>query len=311
MLDKMNGITEKLLVAISDYKGSFKGAGAYNIRENGKCIDRQSSKNVTIEPKEGKPGIDIYVRPGTKGETVYIPSCVTVGGVDDLVYNDFHVGEDCDILIVAGCGVHTDNSAMARHNGIHSFHVGKNSKVTYEEKHMGTGEGDGTRSINPVTNAILEEGAYLEINATQISGVDKAHRKTVATCAAGARLVVHERLFTEKEQVTNTHFKVELNGDGSSADIVSRSVARDKSFQTMDSVIIGNAACKGHSECDSLIDEDAIVDASPRLFARNKEAELIHEAAIGKIAGEQIMKLRTLGLTEEQAEQEIVEGFLS
>ena len=181
----------------------------------------------------------------------------------------------------------------------------------YEEKHIGTGAGSGTRSINPVSEIHLEKDAYLEIEAAQISGVDKAWRKTTATLEAGAKLIVHERLFTEADQITSTKFKVELNGDGSSADIVSRSVARDNSYQTMDSVIIGNAACSGHSECDSIIGEKAIVDASPRLFARNPDAALIHEAAIGKIAGEQIMKLRTLGLTEEEAENEIIQGFLS
>ena len=305
----MNLITEKLLEIVSDFTGTFKGA--YNIRENGQCVGRQSSKNIMIEPKKDKPGIDIIIRPGTKGETVYIPSCVTQGGVDDLVYNDFFIGRDCDVVIVAGCGVHTDNSSEARHNGIHSFFVGENAHVRYEEKHVGTGDGAGDRSINPVTHAVLEANSYLEIDATQISGVDKAHRKTTATVAEGAHLIVHERLFTEGKQNTRTIFKVELNGDGSSADLVSRSVARDQSYQATDSVIIGNSACTGHSECDALIGEDAMVDASPRLFARNKEASLIHEAAIGKIAGEQILKLRTLGLNEEEAENQIIEGFLA
>ena len=228
-----------------------------------------------------------------------------------MVYNDFYIGEDCDVTIKSGCGVHTDDASLAKHNGIHRFFVSPRARVHYEEKHMGTGEGEGVRSINPVAEIYLEEDSFLEINAAQISGVDRAYRKTTAQVAAGAKLIVHERLFTEGDQQTKTNFKVELNGDGSSADIVSRSVARNRSKQTMDSVIIGNAACTGHSECDSIIGEQAIVDASPRLFARNPDAELIHEAAIGKIAGEQIMKLRTLGLSEEEAEQEIVNGFLS
>ena len=309
MSNSMNRITQKLLEIVSDYKNGFKGA--YNIREDGKCVGRECSENILIETKADKPGINVTIRPGTKGETVYIPSCVTQGGVDDLVYNDFFVGEDADIKIVAGCGVHTDDDHTARHNGIHHFHLAKNARVLYEEKHVGTGKGGGTHSINPVTSAELEEGSYLEINATQISGIDQASRQTRATVAADAKLVVRERLFTEGVQKTTTVFKVELNGDGSSADLVSRSVARDQSYQTMDSCIIGNAACTGHSECDSIIDGDAVVDASPRLFARNPDASLIHEAAIGKIAGEQILKLRTLGLTEEQAEQEIIEGFLA
>ena len=306
----INQVTKSLLEMVSDYKGDgFKGA--YSLRQDGKCIDSVSSKNVEITSKTDKPGIVVRVAPNTHGETVYIPSCVTQGGIDDIVYNDFYVGENCDITIKSGCGVHTDDESLAKHNGVHQFFVGPNAHVYYEEKHVGTGSGGGTRSINPVSQIHLEKGAYMEINATQISGVDKATRSTMADLAEGAKLIVHERLFTEGEQTTKTNFKVELNGDGSSADIVSRSVARDNSYQTMDSVIIGNAACTGHSECDSIVGEKAIVDASPRLFARNPDASLIHEAAIGKIAGEQIMKLRTLGLTEEQAENEIVQGFLS
>ena len=303
-------ISKELLEIVSDYNGEdFKGA--YSFRENGKCIDNMSSKTVKITSKTDKPGIEVHVTPGTAGETVYIPSCVTQGGIDDVVYNDFYIGEDCDVTIKSGCGVHTDDSSLARHNGIHRFFVGERAKVHYEEKHVGTGEGTGGRSINPVSEIHLQKDSFLEINATQISGLDKAVRNTRAELAEGARLVVHERLFTEGKQETKTNFKVELNGDGSSADIVSRSVARDQSYQSMDSVIIGNAACSGHSECDSIIGEKAVVDASPRLFARNPDASLIHEAAIGKIAGEQILKLRSLGLTEEEAENEIIQGFLS
>ena len=310
LTELVNEVTKNLLKMVSDYKGEGFN-GAYSLRQDGRCVDSMSSRNVQITSKTDKPGIIVHVAPGTKGETVYIPSCVTQGGIDDVVYNDFYVGEDCDITIQSGCGVHTDDDSLAKHNGIHRFFVGQRSRVHYEEKHMGTGKGSGVRSINPVSEIHLEKDAFMEINAAQISGVDKAWRKTTATVAEGAKLIVHERLFTEGEQVTKTNFKVELNGDGSSADIVSRSVARDHSYQTMDSVIIGNAACSGHSECDSIIGEQAIVDASPRLFARNPDASLIHEAAIGKIAGEQIMKLRTLGLTEEEAENEIVQGFLS
>ena len=306
----MNKVTKNLLKVVSDYKeNGFQGA--YSLRQDGKCIDNMSSKNIKITSKEEKPGVIVEVLPGTKGETVYIPSCVTQGGINDVVYNDFSVGEDCNITIKSGCGVHTDDDTLARHNGVHRFFIGPRSKVFYEEKHIGTGKGTGTKSINPVSEIHLDQDSYLEINATQISGIDKAWRNTSAAVAEGAKLVVHERLFTEGEQVTKTKFKVELNGDGSSADLVSRSVARDHSYQTMDSVIIGNAACSGHSECDSIIGEEAIVDASPRLFARNPDASLIHEAAIGKIAGEQILKLRTLGLSEEEAETEIIQGFLS
>lgn len=310
MSDAINSIAEKLLEALSEYrKGEFKGA--YSLRQNGKCIGNRSSNNVEITLKTDAPGIIVRVKPDTKGDVIFIPSCVTEGGIDDTVYNDFYVGENCDVTIKSGCGVHTDDEGLAKHNGIHRFFIAENAKVHYEEKHIGTGKGEGIRSINPVSEIHLEKDAYLEIDATQISGVDRAYRKTYATVSEGAKLIVHERLFTECDQQTKTNFKVELNGDGSSADLVSRSVARDNSYQTMDSVIIGNAACTGHSECDSIVSENAIVDASPRLFARNPDASLIHEAAIGRIAGEQILKLRTFGLTEEEAENEIIQGFLS
>ena len=306
----MKDTTKKILELVSEYhENGFQGA--YSLRQDGQCISSVSSAHVHITAKTEEPGIVVKIDPKTSGERVYIPSCVTKGGIDDVVYNDFYVGEDCEITIKSGCGVHTDDSTLAKHNGIHRFFIGARSVVHYEEKHMGTGTGTGTRSINPVSEIHLEPDAYLEINATQISGVDRAYRKTTAELAEGAKLVVHERLFTEGNQMTKTNFHVDLNGDGSSADLISRSVARDQSKQTMDSVIVGNAACAGHSECDSIIGEQAIVDASPRLYARNPDASLIHEAAIGKIAGEQIMKLRTLGLSEEEAEQEIINGFLS
>ena len=305
----INEITKKLLSKISSYKGGF--SGAFNIRENGLCVGQLSSDNIKIESKKDHPGLNIHIAPGTKGETVYIPACVTKGGIDDLVYNDFFVGEGADIIIEAGCGVHTDNHSEARHNGIHRFFVGPNARVKYLEKHIGTGNGDGERTIDPVTDVILEKGSFLEMDTSQIGGVSKATRKTTAKVAEGAKLVIRERLFTEKDQTADTFFEVELNGEGSGADVVSRSVAKDKSRQTYISTIVGNAPCTGHTECDAIIDGDAIVDASPRLYARNKEASLIHEAAIGKIAGEQILKFRTLGLTEEEAEKKIIEGFLA
>ena len=214
-------------------------------------------------------------------------------------------------MIVAGCGVHTDTHETARHNGIHRFFIGENARVRYEEKHIGTGTGDGKHLIDPVTDVVLEKNAYLEMDTSQIGGVDNTIRKTTAKAAEGAKLVIRERLYTEKDQRAETYFKAELNGEGSGADIVSRSVARDQSYQNYDSIIVGNAKCTGHTECDAIIDDEAIVDASPRLFAHNKEASLIHEAAIGKIAGEQIQKLCTLGLTEEEAEEKIIEGFLA
>ena len=305
----INELTKKMLEIISDFKGVFHGA--YNIRENGQCAGRVSSKNIKIESKKDKPGLDITILPETKGEVVYIPACVTQGGIDDLVYNDFFVGENADVVIVAGCGVHTEDNSEARHNGIHRFFLEEGAHVRYEEKHIGIGTGGGQRVIDPETDVYLKKNSYLEMNTTQISGVDHTKRTTNAVAEEGAKLVVRERLYTENEQKAETYFKVDLNGEGAGADIVSRSVARDHSYQNYESTIVGNSACTGHSECDAIIDEDAIVDASPRLFARNKDASLIHEAAIGKIAGEQILKFRTLGLTEEEAEKKIIEGFLA
>ena len=305
----MNNITETMLKEISNWNGSFKGA--YNIRENGCSVGRQSSENIKIDSKTDQPGLDIHILPGTKGETVSIPACVTHGDVDDLVYNDFYVGEGADVIIVAGCGVHTETGEPARHNGIHRFFLAPNSHVKYVEKHIGTGKGFGIRTIDPVTEVFLEENAVLEMDTAQIGVVDRTTRKTKATVAAGGKLLIRERILTEKEQTADTEFEVELNGEDSSADIVSRSVARDASRQSYVSTIVGNAPCSGHSECDAIIDGTAVVDAAPKLWAHNADAALIHEAAIGKIAGEQILKLRTLGLTEEEAEKKIIEGFLS
>lgn len=305
----MNEISKQIIEAVSDFSESFKGA--FNIREDGKCVGRQSSKNIQILPKKDKPGLDIIISPETDGESVYIPACVTHGNEDDLVYNDFFVGEGANVTIVAGCGVHTTTGEPARHNGIHRFFLRPNSHVKYVEKHIGLGKGVGLRTIDPVTEAELGEDSVLEMDTAQIGGVDKTLRKTRATCAKGAKLIIRERILTEKVQTAVTDFLVELNGEGSGADIVSRAVARGESHQEYSSVIVGNAACSGHSECDAIIDGKATVDAAPKLCANCCDAALIHEAAIGKIAGEQIIKLRTLGLTEEEAEARIIEGFLN
>ena len=306
----MKSVTEQLLKLMSNWMGSF--SGAYNVREDGACVGRQSTDNIKIESKlDGKPGLDIHILSGAKGETVSIPACVTHGDVDDLVYNDFYVGEGAEVTIVAGCGVHTENGEPARHNGIHRFFLSKNAKVKYVEKHVGTGSGQGIRSIDPVTEAVLDEGAVLEMDTSQIGGVDRTDRRTRAKLAAGAKLLIRERLLTEKEQQAKTEFEVEMIGEGAATDLVSRSVARGNSHQAYRSRIVGNAPCSGHSECDALIADHGAVDAAPELTANHGDAALIHEAAIGKIAGEQILKLRTLGLTEEEAEAKIVEGFLS
>ena len=304
----MELITEKLLSVVSDWSGKF--AGAYNIRENGQCAGRATTENIDIITKTDKPGIDIKIKPNTKNETVSIPACVTKSNVDDLVYNDFYIGENADVLIVAGCGVHTDSHETARHNGIHRFFLGKNSHVVYREKQIGTGEGDGTRTIDPVTEAFLEEGSVLEIESTQIKGVDSSFRKTKAVLDKAAKLIIREAIMTDGKQTADTEFEVELNGENSGADLISRSVAKGSSVQNYRSKIIGSAPCTGHSECDAIIADSAAVNAAPELTAAHPDAQLIHEAAIGKIAGEQILKLRTLGLTEEEAEKKIIEGFL-
>ncbi len=305
VLDKL---TEGLLRAISDFSGEFKGA--YNIRSNGGCVERKSSKNISIENKKDNPGLDIRVKPGTRGEEVYIPACITQPGLEDLVYNDFFVGEGADVTIIAGCGIHTETGEPARHSGVHRFFLAKNSRVLYLEKHIGTGSEQTEKNIDPQTEIFLEEGACLEMDTSQLGGVDNTDRKTFAQLARGANLTVKERLLTNGSDTARTDFTVELNGEGCGVNLISRSVARGESRQSYRSTIIGNAPCYGHSECDAILSENGRVDASPRLQVNDPDAQLIHEAAIGKIAGEQIMKLRTLGLTEEEAEAAIIDGFL-
>ncbi len=304
----MNKITQSLLSILSDWKGEFKGA--FNIREDGGCAGRQSSANIKIESKKDLPGLDIHIKPGTKGETVYIPACVTHGNIDDVVYNDFFVGEGADVVIVAGCGVHTDNEEEARHNGIHRFFLDKGAKVLYKEKHIGTGNGEGIKRIDPVTDIELGEDSVLEMDTVQLSGVDKTTRTTRGKLGARAKLIIKERIMTDDDETATTDFEVSLDGEDSGVDLISRSVARDNSYQEYHSVIKGNCRCTGHSECDAILVGNGRVNAVPELYAGNIDASLIHEAAIGKIAGEQITKLRTLGLTEEEAEAKIIEGFL-
>ena len=305
----MNEITREILRQVSDFTGEF--SGAYNIREDGLCAGRMSTDHIHITSKEDKPGLDIRVDPGTVGESVSIPACVTHGDVDDLVYNDFFIGAGADVVIVAGCGEHTSNGEPARHNGIHRFFLGKGSRVKYLEKHVGLGQGFGLRSIDPVTEAYLDEDSVLEMDTSQIGGVDRTKRITRGEVGKNAKLLIRERLFTEKEQIARTDFEVTLSGENAGVDLISRSVARGKSHQEYRSAIVGDAPCTGHSECDAIIAEEARVDAAPELKAHHPDASLIHEAAIGKIAGEQILKLRTLGLTEAEAEAKIIEGFLN
>ena len=305
----MNDITGQLLKIVSDWDGkSFKGA--YNIREDSGCAGRQSSENIKIEPKTDNPGINIKISAKAQKETVYIPACITKGGVDDLVYNDFIVEDGADVIIVAGCGVHSDNDEESRHNGIHRFFIGKNAKVLYKEKHIATGKGNGPKRIDPVTDVTMGENSYMEMDTMQIGGVTSTSRSTTARLGAGAKRVIRERLLTDNNETAKSVFDVSLDGDDSGVDLVSRSVAKGHSFQEYKSVINGNCRCTGHSECDAILADSGRVNAAPALNAASLDASLIHEAAIGKIAGEQIIKLRTLGLTEEEAERKIIDGFL-
>lgn len=305
----MNEITKELLKAVSELDGVPEKA-AFNIREDGQCAGRQSSEHITIENKTDNPGIVINISSDAQKETVYIPACVTHGDVDDLVYNDFYVSAGADVTIVAGCGVHTSDGHDARHNGIHRFFVGKGAHVLYKEKHLGVGKGAGKKKIDPVTDVYLEEDAVLEMDTLQLGGVDETARKTTGKLGRRAKLIIHESIMTDGDETAKTDFSVTLDGEDSGVDLVSRSVAKGNSYQEYHSTIKGNCRCSGHSECDAILVGNGRVNAAPELFAGDIDASLIHEAAIGKIAGEQLIKLQTLGLTKEQAEEKIIEGFL-
>ena len=284
--------------------------GAYNIRSDGQLAGRNTTANIDIVTKTDKPGIDIYIKDGTKNESMHIPVIIEKSGLQDLVYNDFFIGDDCDVTIVAGCGINNCGTQESRHDGIHSFFVGKNSRVKYIEKHYGEGNGRGTNVMNPTTIVELGEGSYMEMETTQIKGIDSTIRNTEAKCADGAQLVITEKIMTHGTQYAETNFTVDLDGVDSSANVISRSVAREESRQMFNSNIRGNNKCAGHSECDAIIMDSAYVGARPEIVANSVDASLIHEAAIGKIAGDQLIKLMTLGLTEQQAEEQIVNGFL-
>lgn len=284
--------------------------GAYNIRKNGQGIERKVTENVNIITKTDKPGINIYVKENTKFELVHIPVIITESGLKDVVYNDFYIGKNANVFIVAGCGIHNDHHKDSQHDGIHRFFLEEGAKVKYVEKHYGEGEGTGKRILNPVTEVYLKKGSSLEMDSVQIKGVDSTIRETKGVLEEGSNFVVTEKIMTHGEQFAKTIFDVELNGDDSSTHLTSRSVAADNSKQYFISKVYGNAKCFSHSECDAIIQDNAIVTATPEVTANNVDANLIHEAAIGKIAGEQITKLMTLGLSEEEAEQEIINGFL-
>lgn len=304
----LNDTDKQLLKIIADMDGI--PAGAYNIRANGALENRNTTANIDIRTKEDKPGIDIIIRPGTKNETVHIPVIIDKTGLSDTVYNDFIIGENADVTIMAGCGIHNCGSDESRHDGIHTFFVGKNAKVKYIERHYGEGEGTGERVMNPTTVVNIADGGYMEMETTQIKGIDSTKRTTTAALSDGATLVIKEKIMTHGNQTAETDFTVDLNGADSGANVISRSVAKDSSFQCFKSNINGNNKCSGHTECDAIIMDDAKVSAIPEICANHIDASLIHEAAIGKIAGEQLIKLMTLGLDEKQAEEEIINGFL-
>ena len=304
----MDEIQKRILKEVADLH--VVPEGAYNIRANGEMASRNTTANIDIISKEDGSGIEIHIKPGTKKESVHIPVILSKSGLKEVVYNDFFIGEDSDVVIVAGCGIHNCGNQDSEHDGIHRFYVGKNAKVKYVEKHYGEGEGEGKRILNPVTEVQMDENSFMEMEMVQIKGVDSTDRDTKATLASGAKMVVRERLMTHGSQTAISNYEVELNGEGASADVVSRSVAKDTSYQKFDSRIVGNAPCTGHTECDAIIMDKARILAIPQLEANDLDAGLIHEAAIGKIAGEQLIKLMTLGLTEQEAEEQIVNGFL-
>ena len=307
----MDAIEKDLLLQIADLHKTPEGA--YNIRANGESAGRATTDNVDIVTKtDGKSGIDIYIKPGTKNESVHIPVIISKAGLQEMVYNDFYIGENADVIIVAGCGIHNCGGAEieSRHDGVHTFYVGKNAKLKYVEKHYGSGDGLGKNVMNPETVVHLDEGASMIMETTQIKGVDSTKRVTRADMKAGSNFIVKEKLYTHGTQVADTDFVVDMNGENCSCDIISRSVAADKSVQHFVSTMNGNAPCKGHTECDAIIMDGASVTAAPCLTANDINAELIHEAAIGKIAGEQLIKLMTLGLSEKEAEEQIIKGFL-
>lgn len=305
---KLDAITNKVLDAI-DTDG-FRQQGAYNLRYNGQALCYGDSEHIKIKKKEDKPGIDVYIDGETKGEQVHIPVVLSRSGMTDVVYNDFYIGDGADVVIVAGCGIHNSGCDETRHDGVHAFHVGKGAKVVYAEKHYGEGEGTGENVLNPVTRIYLEEGAVFTLDTAQIRGVDSTERTTEVDMGPDSRLFVMEKLMTHDRQSAVSNMEVRLNGAGSSAQIISRSVAKGESRQTFHPNAVGNALCKAHIQCDSIIMDGAQVCSIPEIDARNVDAQIIHEAAIGRINSEQLLKLRSFGMTEAEAEEVIIEDFL-
>ena len=304
----MNNIERDLLLAVADLHQV--PSGAYNIRQNGKAIDRHTTKDIDIVTKEDRAGIDIFVKSGTINQSLHIPVIITESGIKDMVYNDFYIGDNCDILIVAGCGIHNPSSEASEHNGIHSFHIGKNSKVRYVEKHIGSGV-TGDKILNPVTIINMEEQSQLTMETVQLGGVTYSDRDTKALLKDKAKLIIQEKIMTSQDQQAKTKFDVCLEGVDSSVDVISRSVARDNSYQSFYSKVTGNNRCFGHVECDAILMDNSHIVSTPEIDAKCVDATLVHEAAIGKIAGDQLIKLKTLGLTDKEAEDMIINGFLS
>ena len=307
----MLNITDKsLLDTIADFSTIPEGA-SYNIRKNGAGVERKTNERVQITNKTDKPGIDITVLPDTTGEQIYIPVIITEEGVSDKVYNDFYIGENADVTIIAGCGIHNSGCQESRHDGIHRFFIGKNARIKYIEKHYGEGTGSGERILNPETVVYMEEGALCEMESVQIKGVDSTKRNTVATLGKNAKFIVTERLMTHGKQIADSDMTINLDGEGASAQIISRSVAKDESKQVFYPKAVGNAPCSAHVQCDSIIMDNAGIRSIPEIAANHAEAQIIHEAAIGRINNEQLLKLMTFGLTPEEAEEIIIQGFLS
>ena len=304
----MNKIDKNMLEAVADLHGTPQGA--YNIRKNGEGIERRSTENIIIEPKADKPGIDITIKPGTKNESVHIPVIITETGVDDLTYNDFYIGENSDVVIVAGCGIHNSGDSKSEHDGIHRFFIGKNARLKYVEKHYGEGDGAGERVLNPKTEIFMEENSFCEMESVQIKGVDSTKRDTYAKLDSGARLVILEKLMTHGNQIAHSDMVIELNGKNASSQIISRSVAKDNSEQVFYPRAVGNDSCRAHVQCDSIIMDNAKIRSIPEIAANHWDANIIHEAAIGRINNDQLLKLQTMGKTAEEAEEIIINCFL-
>ena len=302
-------IDKELLSQIADMHGTPQGS--FNIRKNGESIDRFSNEDIQIVSKKDKPGIDIIVKEGIKNKSVHIPVILTVGNFSDVVYNDFYIGKNADVLIVAGCGIHNATNENSQHDGIHAFHLEDGARVKYIEKHLGVGNGSGEKVLNPTTKVSMKKDTFFEMETIQLGGVSFADRKTSAILGDNAKLVIKEKILTDKSQIAKTQFDVKLKGKNSSVEVVSRSVAKNSSSQKFISKVYGQNECFGHVECDGIVVDNAKIESTPQIVCENINASLVHEAAIGKIAGDQIIKLQTLGLSKEEAENEIIKGFLS